>query len=98
MTWLLPFALLCLVLGPAIQIVEEWRQRGLTDTSYLALSCSALGGVLMWPVILALPIEDCAIRTVALLVAGASAVAAVAGFYLKARPGVRTVLAALRRR
>lgn len=34
-------------LGGFIQIVEEWRARGLTDTSYKSLCCLAAGPALI---------------------------------------------------
>lgn len=45
--WLLPAGLILYALGAFLQIAEEWRQRGLTDTSYRSLICLVAGPTLV---------------------------------------------------
>lgn len=45
--WLLPVGLALYGLGAFLQIAEEWRERGLTDTSYTSLACLAVGPALV---------------------------------------------------
>ncbi len=41
--WLLPVGLVLYAGGALLQIVEEWAERGLTDTSYGSLACLTVG-------------------------------------------------------
>jgi len=54
MGWLLPVSLAVLVGGIVISVLEEWKSRGLTDTSFLSLSCWVLGllGVGLWALVM----------------------------------------------
>ena len=45
MDWLSELGVLCLAASALKQIQEEWRTRGLTDTSYSALLLLALGSL-----------------------------------------------------
>ncbi|HXF91173.1 MAG TPA: hypothetical protein VNK46_00315 [Nitrospiraceae bacterium] len=98
MEWLMPFALLALLAGSALQIAEEWRSRGLTDTSYVSLLCTAAGSAMMIPIVLTMPSKYCAFGTLAIVVAMAGIIGAVVGIGLKAKDDLANILAALRRR
>lgn len=42
-SYLLPLGMILYGLGAFLQIAEEWKERGLTDTSFKSLLCLTLG-------------------------------------------------------
>lgn len=43
MEWLLPVSLCLVSAGIIVSVMEEWKRYGLTDTSFLSLTCWIVG-------------------------------------------------------
>ena len=85
-TWLVPAGLILYALGAFVQIAQEWRARGLTDTSYPVLLLLAAG-----PGCLAYAAVDGHARLLVIAATVAPAVLALGLVALKLRDRLRTL-------